>query len=98
MISAYTLLRRQVMATESGWRNALEGLREIRDELQVQGALGRAELRDRFQELEKRWHELEGKLKVLGDQARDDFGEVEEAAKLLVDEIGKGYDHIRSRT
>ncbi len=75
----------------------LDGLRQVRDELRVQAELGKAELRDRLGELDKRWHELEGKLEVIGDEARDDLEDVKEAASLLVDELVDGYKHLRSR-
>ncbi len=42
----------------------IDKLRELRDELRVQAELGRAELRDRWQELEKSWHQLEGRLEA----------------------------------
>ena len=75
----------------------MEGLKQIRDELMVQAELGRAELRDQMNAVEKNWHELEGKLKLLRESARDDAGEVREAAKLLAGEIRKSYEHLRSR-
>jgi hypothetical protein len=78
-------------------KEELEGLRQIRDELRVQSELGQAELRDRFDGLEKRWHELEGKLKVLREEASGDVENVKDAARLLAAEIRDGYKHLKSR-
>jgi predicted nuclease with TOPRIM domain len=75
----------------------LESLRQIRDEVRVQANLGRADLRDRFQALEKRWDELEGRLKLVREGAREDLGEVKKAAKTLVDEMRESYRKLRSR-
>jgi len=78
-------------------KEELEGLRQIRDELRVQSELGQAELRDRFDGLEKRWHELEGKLRVLREEASEDVENVKDAARLLAAEIRDGYKHLKSR-
>jgi hypothetical protein len=75
----------------------MDGLRRVRDELRVQAELGRAELRDRWQELEKSWHHLEGRMKLARESAREDAGNVREAARLLLDELRESYDHLRKR-
>ena len=75
----------------------MERLREMRDELRVQAKLGKAELRERFEELERRWHQLEGRLKLVGEGLREDGQDVREAAKLLAGELREGYEHLRKR-
>ena len=86
------------MSQAGEWmKEELEGLRQIRDELRVQAELGRAELRESFDTLEQRWHELEAKLKMLGEGVQEDAGNVREAARLLVSEIRDGYRHLKSR-
>ena len=75
----------------------IDRLRELRDELRVQAELGRAELRDRWQELEKSWHQLEGRLKLARDSAREDSQNVREAARLLASELRESYEHLRKR-
>ncbi len=86
------------MSQAGDWmKEELEGLRQIRDELRVQSELGQAELRDRFEGLEKRWHELEGKLRVLREEASGDVENVKDAARLLAAEIRDGYKHLKSR-
>ena len=75
----------------------IDKLRELRDELRVQAELGRAELRDRWQELEKSWHQLEGRLKLARDGAREDSQNVREAARLLANELRESYERLRKR-
>ncbi len=78
-------------------REEVEGLRRVRDELSVQASLGAAELRDRWEVLEKRWYELEGRVKGLSDEAKHDADDVRDAARVLVDELREGYEHLKSR-
>jgi hypothetical protein len=75
----------------------LAALRQLRDELRVQAELGRAEMQERFEHLEKRWHELEAKLKLAREEARADAEDVKAAARLLASEIRDGYRKIKSR-
>lgn len=75
----------------------IDKLRELRDELRVQAELGRAELRDRWHELEKSWHQLEGRMKLARDGAREDSQNVREAARLLANELRDSYEHLRKR-
>jgi predicted nucleic acid-binding Zn-ribbon protein len=75
----------------------LERLRRLRDELRVQIRLGRAEVRERWEKLEKDFARLEGKLEKIREESRGDLAEIREAAKLLVDEIREGYRHLRAR-
>ena len=75
----------------------LDRLRELRDELRVQAKLGQAELHERFEELERRWHQLEGRMKVVREGLREDGQDVREAARLLAGELREGYEHLRKR-
>ncbi len=73
----------------------VERLRTLRDELRVQLHLAKNEARDRFESAEKSWHELEGRLKLIGRESQDSLHEVGEAANKLVDEIKQAYKHVR---
>jgi hypothetical protein len=75
----------------------IDNLRQLRDELRVQAELGRAELRERWGELEHSWHQLEGRLKLVRDGAREDSENVREAARLLAQELRESYEHLRGR-
>lgn len=73
----------------------VEDLRRIRDELRVQSHLGKAELAERWDKLEKRWQHLEGRLKAIAEGSQESLDEIGEAAGLLVEEIRKGYRHLK---
>lgn len=86
------------MSEEKGFlADEVERLREMRDELRVQAKLGQAELRERWEKLERRWHQLEGRIKVLREGMREDGQDVREAARLLAGELREGYEHLRQR-
>ena len=73
----------------------ITALRRVRDELRVQLQLARSEARDRFEELEHRWHALERRLEILAAEARRPAEEAREAARALVDELKEGYHKLR---
>ena len=78
-------------------REELDSFRELRDELRVQSNLGKAELRDRLQELERRWRRLEGRFDGIRQDAKADAEDVREALRLLARELKEGYEHVRAR-
>ena len=77
------------------FESEIQDLKRLRDELRVQYELGKLEARDRWQDLEKRWEQLEGHLHQAEQGAREDLKDVQAAAKLLADEIREGYTHLR---
>ncbi len=84
------------MAAIPDWLSReLEGLREMRDELKLQLHLGKADARDAFERVEKRWQHLEAKLKVIREESKGDIAQIGEAAKLLTEEIRDGYRHLK---
>jgi uncharacterized protein with HEPN domain len=73
----------------------LAGLREMRDELKLQLHLGKADAKEAFENVEKRWQHLEAKLKLLREESKGDLAQIGEAAKLLTQEIRDGYRHLK---
>ncbi len=73
----------------------IQQLKTSRDELRVQLNLAARETRDRFEATEKRWHELEARLRAVGRESREAMDDVGEATRLLRDEIREAYRHIR---
>jgi hypothetical protein len=71
------------------------GLRQMRDEMKLQAHLGKADAKDAWEDVEKRWQHLEGRLRVLRDASKEEFAEVADAAKLLIEEIRRGYQHVK---
>jgi len=72
-----------------------ETLLQQRDELRVKLHLAQADARDEWEGLEKKWEEVQAKFaqaqKVAGESSED----IEAAARLLGDELLKGYDRLR---
>lgn len=78
-------------------KEEVDAFRELRDELRVQSQLGKAELRDRIHELERRWHRLESRFDGIRKDAKGDAEDVREAVRLLARELREGFEHVRSR-
>jgi CBS domain-containing protein len=74
----------------------LDALRRIRDELRLQMRLAQSEGKDLWDELERKYQELEGKAKLVGRQAEQPLQEVGEAARILLAEIREGYRKLRA--
>jgi len=74
----------------------LEQLKMLRDELRVKVHLGKMEVQERWDLAEKRWHELEGKLKLIQKESEKGIQDVSDAARELAHEISEAYRHIRT--
>jgi hypothetical protein len=77
------------------WDERVAGLRQERDELRVRMHLAKAEIRDEWEALERKWSHLEGRMRVAGDETREASREVGSAFSVLADEIGSAYRRIR---
>ena len=73
----------------------IEGLKQQRDAIKVQLHLGKAEAKQEWEEMEKKLERLRAKAKVVGNETQHVSQDVFEAAKLLAEEIKRGYDRIR---
>ncbi len=71
-------------------------LKQQRDELQLKLKLGSAEVKEQWEQLEKKLAKLTSKADRVGDVAEKTGEQVIEAAKLAADEIRKGYERIRN--
>lgn len=74
-----------------------EELKRERDEIQLKLHLGKEELEDEWEELEKKLASLESKVKEIEKTASTVAGDVLAAAKLLSDELKRGYKKIRKK-
>jgi hypothetical protein len=70
-------------------------LRQSRDELRVEMALAKAEIRDDWDELEKQWHRFSQQMKGAGHEATEASDDVGDALANLGGELKKGYQRIR---
>ena len=70
-------------------------LERLRDELAVRMHLAKAEARDQWEELEKKWEHFRARLEVVGRAAEESAEDVGDALELLGSELKRGYARIR---
>ena len=84
------------MSDDSHWMREVQTIEQLRDEIRLKSALLRADLRDDFASLERRWTKLERDLEpvrtAVGTAARD----VGTATKELLETVRAGYERIRA--
>lgn len=73
----------------------IEGLKQQRDAIRVQLHLGKAEAKQEWEEMEKKLEQLRAKAVAVGKETHEASQDVFEAAKLLAEEIQRGYQRIR---
>jgi CBS domain-containing protein len=73
----------------------LDDLRRVRDELRVKAHLGKAEVRDRWEALERSYATLEGRAKHAGRMAEEPLQKLDQDVRKLVDDLRDGYRRIR---
>ncbi|MGD2046984.1 MAG: hypothetical protein PVJ80_07930 [Gemmatimonadota bacterium] len=73
----------------------LQQLETERDELKLKFGLAKLEARDEWQELEGKMDALRGRLKVIGEEAKEAGGDVAAAADVLAEQIKEGLSKIR---
>lgn len=74
----------------------LHHLSELRDQLALQSHLLRADLKERWNDLEAKWADLQEHVQRAGVAAKDSRHEVSAAAQSLADALKDGYAQIRS--
>jgi hypothetical protein len=72
-----------------------EAVLQQRDELRVKLHLAKADARDEWEELERKWAEAQIKFDQVQKAAGESSEGIEAAAKLLGEELLKGYERIR---
>jgi hypothetical protein len=70
-------------------------LRRQSDELKVKLHLAKADARDQWEALEKKWDHLRGRLGVVEGEAEEVGKDVLAALETVADELKKGYARIR---
>jgi len=84
------------MAVRNTLRELFDDLRTQRDELAVKLHLARADARDEWDVLEKKWEHLKARIGVVGREAGEVAEDVGEAARGVLDELKKGYARLRT--
>lgn len=75
--------------------NAVNALKQERDDLRVQLNLAKLDLRDEWEALEQKLGHLESRLGHAGTEAKDSIEDVGEAVEVLAGEIKEAYKRIR---
>lgn len=84
--------------TRQQWDSTVDKLRQERDELRVRMHLAKAEMRDEWQSLEKKWAQLEARTKTASGRKDDEAHHTfDTPLGALADELGKAYRRIRRR-
>ncbi len=82
--------------SKAGLDEALERLRQERDELRVKVHLGGMEAKEKWDALEQKWETLQGRVaqakKDAGEKARD----ANEAVGVIAKELQAAYKRIRN--
>lgn len=73
----------------------LSGLRQMRDELKVKIHLGKAEAKDEWEKLEKKWQEFKAHSKVVGEAMDESAKNVGSALEIVGSELKEGYKRIK---
>jgi hypothetical protein len=72
-----------------------EALTRQRDQLRVKLHLARADARDEWGRMEKKWEHLKGRLSAIQETAGEVSEDIGHTLKRLVSEIEEGYERIR---
>ncbi len=76
-------------------KSLMQQLETERDELKLKLGLAKLEAREEWQDLEGKMEALRGRMKVVGEGAKEASGDVAAAAGVLADEIKEGFSKIR---
>ncbi|NTW49439.1 MAG: hypothetical protein HGB19_06905 [Chlorobiales bacterium] len=85
------------MAKDERINKLVSFLEQQRDELKVKMHLAKADAKDEWQKVEKKWDELIVKVDNIQDEASESSKDIEVAAEKLADEIKKGYERIKNK-
>jgi len=70
-------------------------LRTVRDDLKVRVHLAKMEADDAWEDLEKRWQHVEGRLSVLADAGHEVAEDVGAALQTVLEELRTGYEKMK---
>ena len=80
---------------EDDLEDVIEKLKEERDELRVRMHLANMEMRDEWEELEKKWDQFVVKSGQVRTEVEPSVQEIKSALSLLGEEIANGYRKIK---
>ena len=80
---------------ETRLNKMVESLRQERDELRVRAHLLKAELRDEWDDVEKKWDHVESRLEHVAKGAKDSGEDIGAALSQVGEEIARAYRRMR---
>ena len=83
------------MSMKESMDKLVSELKTQRDELNVRMHLAKAEIRDEWEDAERKWEHLESRLEHVGQEAKESAEEVGAALSQLGEELGEAYKRIR---
>jgi SMC interacting uncharacterized protein involved in chromosome segregation len=83
------------MNTREELQQMLDKLATQRDEVILKAHLAKLEAQSEWRELEGKLDQLRGKAAQAADLAGDSGKDILAAARVVAEEIGKGYDRLR---
>ncbi len=81
--------------SEQRWMSDVKDLGQLRDELKLKAHLLKSELKDQWNDLEKKWDELGSQMHPVKEAAGESAKELGSAMESLVAALKKGYERIK---
>lgn len=75
----------------------IESIKQIRDEVNLQMHLAKAELREEWDKTEEEYERIKSKASAIQNEVSETSRDVIVATKKLGDEVKNGYDRIRKQ-
>lgn len=85
------------MEGQENLQERYDKVRQFRDELKVQLNLGKMQVRDAWEEVEKDFHKLEGKMKDLRERGGEEAEKMREQARTQLKSIRERFEKLRAQ-
>jgi ElaB/YqjD/DUF883 family membrane-anchored ribosome-binding protein len=85
------------MTQKENIQKQFDKLQQLRDELKVQLNLGKMEVRDSWEGMEKDFQKLEGHMKKFGERGEEEAERLREEAKTMIAKIRTGFENLKKQ-
>lgn len=85
------------MVMREEFEKLVERLKTERDELKLKMHLGSLEIKEEFEEAEKKWNQLKNKASAIADDAVETSDEYIGKARVVGEELKKTYQRLTKR-
>jgi hypothetical protein len=90
-------LSNKATSTQAQFNILVEELRVERDEIKLQMHLASLDIQQAFEPTEKQWQTLKVEAEHIADTTKESSAEFVANSKIVADELGKTYQHIKQR-